>query len=304
MLLTVGPVGLIGLSFVTAAPERGEWDGVWSKLGTPLFEARAPRLSEIPSEAFSRAAVRVQSRFPAAWDVVERYPFVVTGNVTVDELERAVNEVVLPTYHALKVDYFDHPPSEPIAILLLADDQSYADALGRMGHAGRNEYAGIYSRRDRQLLINLSSGDGTIAHELTHALAHADFLRMPQWFDEGLAALHEESVFTADGRHLIGQPNWRDALLRDALAQPRPPKLESLITGSFGRGRATVDCALARALCRYLQSRQLLTQFYRKCRARVHEDPTGGLALLEVTGFESLDELDTRFRTWFSSQPR
>ena len=47
-----------------------------------------------------------------------------------------------------------------------------------------------------------------VAHELTHALGHFDFPEMPEWFDEGLASLHEDARFSDD--HLDdGVPNWR-----------------------------------------------------------------------------------------------
>ena len=91
-------------------------------------------------------------------------------------------------------------------------------------------YHGYYQRTDRRIVLNISTGNGTLAHELTHALAHFDFPNMPEWFDEGLAALHEESEFSSDGSRLIGQSNWRSHFLVNALDRNRLPPLESLIT--------------------------------------------------------------------------
>ncbi len=299
LLLTVGPVGLIGLSYVTAAPTSLDWQQIWADLQPAPGQTGLPRLSETPPETYERASAQILYKLPSTWPVVDRYPFLVTGNVSLREMQQALDQVVFPTYRALMIDYFDHPPSQPVTLVLMSDEQSFVDVLGRMGYAGRKEYAGIYSRDDRRLVLNLATGEGTLAHELTHALAHADFLKMPEWFDEGLAALHEESVFTADGRRLIGQPNWRDNLLREAYQRPSRPTLAGMITGSFGSSAPAVDYALARNLCRYLQTRQLLGAFYRKCRARIHDDPTGGLSLLEIAGSGSFAELDTDFRAWF-----
>lgn len=288
------------MSYVAAAPGSVEIGDVLSQL--PGVSAPAlPRLSETPPEVYERAATQIQSRLPQAWSTVNRYPFVLTGNVSEQRLQQALRGVVLPTYRALMVEYFDHAPAEPITLVLMSDDASYVDAVGRLGYSGRKEYAGIYSRRDRRLILNLASGDGTIAHELTHALAHADFLRMPEWFDEGLAALHEESSFTDDGLRLLGLPNWRDAVLADALRHSRPPTIKLLVTSDFGGRNPEADYALSRNLCRYLQYRGVLGAFYRKCRTRIHDDPNGARALLEVSGCRTLEELDDKFRRWFAS---
>lgn len=302
LLLTFGPMALIGLSYVAAAPAPMGWDAVWTGFSVPAGSL-PPRLSETPPEIYSQASQRIQSRLPESWPVVDHYPFLVTGNLPERDLRLALTDVILPTAAALTIDYFDRPPEDPITLILLADDNSYADALGRLGHSGREEYAGIYSRKHRQLILNFSTGEGTLAHELTHALAHADFPRMPEWFDEGLASLHEESIFTADGRRLIGQPNWRDRLLREALQRERPPGIEELIVGKFGRQEPAVDYALARNLCLYLQSQNLLGPYYRKCRARIQQDPSGGWSLLEIAGCRDFDELDDRLREWFVQQP-
>ncbi|OYW18002.1 MAG: hypothetical protein B7Z55_11470 [Planctomycetales bacterium 12-60-4] len=302
LLLTFGPIGLIGLSYVVAAPTPVEWDSVWDGIAA-TSGSFPPQLSESPPEAYRREASRIQARLPDSWVVINHYPFLLTGNLAERDLQRALVDVVLPTSRALAIDYFDHPPAEPITLIVMKDDSSYADALGRLGHSGREEYAGIYVRRSRRLILNLSTGDGTIAHELTHALAHADFPRMPEWFDEGLASLHEESIFSVDGRRLIGQPNWRDSLLREALQREKPPEIGQLVTGNFGRHEPAVDYALARNLCLYLQSQNLLGPYYRKCRARIFDDPTGRWSLMEITGSKDLSEVDERFRRWFLGRP-
>jgi len=301
LLLTFGPIGLIGLSYVAAAPTPVNWESVWTGFSVPAGSL-PPRLSETPPEVYSQASSRIQSRLPESWPVVDHYPFLVTGNLPERELQKSLTEVILPTAEALTIDYFDQPPEEPITLVLMADDLSYADALGRLGHSGREEYAGIYSRKNRRLILNLSTGDGTLAHELTHALAHADFPRMPEWFDEGLASLHEESIFSSDGRRLIGQPNWRDRLLREALQREKPPGIEGLIIGKFGGREPAVDYALSRNICLYLQSHDLLGPYYRKCRAKIHDDPSGGWSLLEIAGCHDFAELDDQFRAWFFHQ--
>lgn len=301
LLLLCGPIGLVGLSYVTAAPETQSLDHVWTDLAAQVTQA-IPRLSETPPEVYGRAAARIQTQLPESWVTLDQSPFLVTGNVSREGLQQALDEVIVPTWQALAVDYFDHTPAEPITIVLMADEASYGDAVGRFGYNGKGEYAGLYSRRDRRVVLNLATGYGTLAHELTHALAHADFLKMPAWFDEGLASLHEECTFSVDGRRLIGQANWRDAVLRSALRRANPPQIEALVTEAFAKREANVDYALARNLCRYLQSQNLLGAYYRKCRARIYSDPTGGLSLLEITGCDNFQQLDAAFQAWFRQQ--
>lgn len=298
LLLTFGPLVLIGISYAAAAPTDIDWDALRER-----FSRRSPgrplRLSETPPETYDRSSARIQTALPEDWAKVDHYPFILTGNVGERTLRSALDEVLLPLSRALAIDYFDFPPADPITLVLMADESSYHDALGRLGHTGREEYAGIYSRRERRLILNLATGEGTLAHELTHALAHADFPRMPEWLDEGLAALHEESIFSEDGRRLIGQPNWRDAVLQEAYGRTHPPRIEHLVSQTFGRRDAEVDYALARNVCLYLQSRDLLSAFYRKCRARVSDDPQGLRALLEVTGHSDPEAFDEALRRWF-----
>src|SRR5262249_10398086 len=144
---------------------------------------------------------------------------------------------------------------------------------------------------------------GTVAHELTHALAHADFPQMPEWFDEGLASLHEESAFSPDGRHLVGGENWRIRFLKEAEARGCWKSIRELLAEPFAEPEiASLDYALARYFCLYLQEQGLLPAFYRKCRTLCDADPTGEMALRQLHGGKSLDEIDREFRAWVNAR--
>ena len=295
LVLLFGPVGLIGLCYVTAAPVE-----------LPAFVGNATadleRPLDHPTAAYHLAAADTRATGSADWSTVEHYPFLLTGDVSLDTLQRVLTEVVLPTARALSIGYFDRAPQRPITIVLMSSESAYSEALSRLGHPGREEYAGLYSRRDSRIVLNLGTGEGTLAHELTHALAHVDCPHLPEWLDEGLASLHEESVFSDDGLRLIGLPNWRDQILAEAMASRRAPTIESLVRTPFGRGQPAVDYALARNGCLFLQDRQLLGAYYRKCRTRLEDDPTGGRALLEIVGSREFGRLEQEFRDWFSSR--
>ncbi|TDO82824.1 hypothetical protein EV143_10284 [Flavobacterium chryseum] len=55
---------------------------------------------------------------------------------------------------------------------------------------------------------------GTLKHELIHLLIRSRFNFIPEWFEEGLASLYEESRFDASD-NLLGKENWRGILLKE-----------------------------------------------------------------------------------------
>jgi hypothetical protein len=150
----------------------------------------------------------------------------------------------------------------------------------------------------------LETGRGTLAHELAHLLALFDFPNMPEWFDEGLAALHEEAEFADDGLTIIGRSNWRSRLLRGALERDAIPRLEDVIRNPAFRGEGEgLNYAVVRAFCHYLQHRQMLSNFYRKFRDGVDNDPNGLATLCELLGVRSIAEIEREFRDWVASSP-
>jgi hypothetical protein len=126
---------------------------------------------------------------------------------------------------------------------------------------------------------------------------------MPEWFDEGLASLHEHSKFSDDGRRLIGLSNWRMHYLLEARRRGTLRSLESLILTDTVRGdQEAADYAHARYFCLYLQEQDLLGPFYRKFRANAAADPTGLRTLCELFETDSPAEIDIDFGRWVLEQ--
>jgi len=303
LLLTFGPMGLIGMCYVAAAPENSRLDG-WSNLPTGRNSTLAPRpdrarLQQTCDDWAEALALEV----PESWSLLPRSPFVLAGDLPESDLRELWRTTLAPTARALSVSYFDQQPQQPILLVVMSDDDSYKAALKFLGHSGKSEYAGLYDRDERRLVLNFSTGEGTLAHELTHALAHADFPEMPEWFDEGLASLHEECQFSEDGLRLIGLRNWRGEALKEHLERNRLPSIADFVNHRFGsRGRTAREYAYARYLCLYLQERQLLGVFYRKCRANAGIDPTGGWSLLETLGTNDVERADSDFCRWLRNE--
>ena len=141
-------------------------------------------------------------------------------------------------------------------------------ACALFGESGISIY-GYYKPATRTIVVNASTGEGTLLHELTHALVDFDLPGAAEWFNEGLASLHEQSCFRegADGPWIEGLVNWRLVGLQKMVRQGRLRSLESLVAGSDFRGPLEgTNYAHARYFCLYMQDRGVLRQFVRAYR--------------------------------------
>ncbi|MCA9114977.1 MAG: hypothetical protein KDA79_07810 [Planctomycetaceae bacterium] len=248
-----------------------------------------------------RAAAELKPQLDQNAPVLIHPPFVLGGDQPADALQRILRDVVLTVHHSLATMYFDEPPSTPITVVLLQDDASFQRHAVQLDHARRLRDYGYYHRGERRVVVNLGTGEGTLAHELTHALGHADFPEMPPWLDEGLASLNEESELTEDGLRLVGLPNWRQ---RQALAAHRQGELKSLQTliarPRLDSGDRLTEYAHLRSFCLYLQQRNLLGSVYRKCRAVRKTDPAGWSAVCTVLQDPGLKRTEGDFLRWLA----
>ena len=296
--VAIGSVALVALCYAVAAPNS-----------LPRATPRMRGEGRLPMEATIKPSLQVDAcravanslgqRLPTGWNVVVHEPFVLGGDCGADSLEATYRETVLPTVRALSIQYFDHAPTWPITVLLCSTDASYRECNQRLEARERSEYSGIYSRTEHRLVVNVATGDGTLAHELTHALAHADFPTLPEWLDEGLASLHEECEFSADGLRLVGLDNWRGTALREACQREPLRSVSDLASKRFAASdRAATDYAHARYFCLFLQQKRLLEPFYRKCRSRAETDPTGIESLCELFAATHSREIEVQFTEW------
>ena len=133
--------------------------------------------------------------------------------------------------------------------------------------------------------MNISTGGGTLVHEIVHPFVAADFPQCPSWFNEGLASLYEQAG-SRDG-HIWGYVNWRLPGLQRAIRAPRcrhSPRLCATSTHEFYADPRGTNYGQARYLCYYLQEQGELREFYRRFRSSVNEDPTGYKTLAAVLG--------------------
>jgi hypothetical protein len=254
------------------------------------------------SAACRQTAATLRQRLGKSCCVIERSPFVVGGDLSPDALAAWHEKTIGPAARAMAHAYFRIPPDKPITVLLFSGEHSYdryAKAL--YGDADISIY-GYYKRGQRILVMNAATGAGTVVHELTHALADFDCPKIPDWFNEGLASLHEQCQIRADETGLDGAENWRLPKLQQAIAGKRLRSLESLIVANdFRMHDVGLNYAQARYFCLWLQRLGLLEQFFARWRANQAADPLGAEVALALFPGKQWEEIDRQFQDWVLS---
>ncbi|QDV31069.1 hypothetical protein Spb1_30070 [Planctopirus ephydatiae] len=327
MVLIFGPFAIIGCCFWLTRPpalshETSAWQnhpstlaaspvssGWWQPLSSLLNRDRnaekldndTPSQEEITKDV-QEAANQLRMELGTDFQILARAPFVLASDSTMEDLQWMYANVLLPSQHALSISYFDSPVNKPIKIILVKSAARWNSLRPRWPGFRPVEYAGFYSRDDHCIAINLETGIGSLAHELTHALIHSDFENCPEWFDEGLASLHEECEFNETATALKGLPNWRYQHFREALHRSQAPALKILISQPFATSNApAIEYAHSRLFCIYLQQQGVLESFYRRLR-RSTAAKDSAIILCQLTKTVDLDQLNSQFIDWARTQ--
>ena len=247
------------------------------------------------------AAERLEAQLGPQGRVIVRSPLVIGGDLGGDELAAWYANTIRPAMRAMQGRYFQTEPTQAVTVLLFRGEQSYNRYAQKLfGESGISIY-GYYKPNLRTLLLNIETGDGTLLHELTHALVGFDFPDALDWLNEGLASLHEQCRFRGGegGPWLEGLVNWRLAGLQEVVRQGRLRSLASLIDEPDFRGPLEgTNYAQARYFCLYLQRKGLLEKFYRTVRADRARDPRGRASILKMFPKTSWRQLDQDFQRW------
>jgi hypothetical protein len=261
--------------------------------------------SKYPSDelaaACGQAAKRLRARLDGTFAVTVAPPFVVAGNCGEDNLESYAKWSVVRPAEVMWASYFGKRPADVITILLLKDGDTYKQWAGRLFNDTDLPHFG-YCRRDGTLVMNIATGTGTLVHELTHALIKYDFPSVPDWFNEGLASLHEQCSVNDDG--IVGLVNWRLPALRAALRKDEVRALRQLVTADDFYGRLQgQNYAQARYFVMYMQQQRLLGKFYTTFRdmhaaAAAASGKDSSVKAIEQTFGRDVDEVDAACRKW------
>jgi hypothetical protein len=278
-----------------------------ARMDATLADRAAAHVEKSPPNAVlvaecGQVADTLAEQLGAGCEVVVHAPFVVGGDLSRAELEEWHNRTIGPAARALAASYFSITPNRPVTVLLFRDEQSYNHyAQTLYGEAGISVF-GYYKPSQRVLVMNISTGGGTLVHELTHALMDFDFPRVPDWFNEGLASLHEQCRIRDDESGIDGLENWRLPILQEAIEQGRIRSLQSLVADDdFRADNVGLNYAYARYFCLYLQRQGKLEEFFRRFRADRRGDPRGAATVAALFAPLTWDELDQQFQEWVLS---
>lgn len=225
-------------------------------------------------------------------------PFVIAGDGSRAKLARYRDGTIVAAARALHATYFKTEPSEPILILLFESAEPYNRVARKWFSQTSIPHFGFYKPRDRAMVMNVSTGTGTLVHELTHALLAPDFPAVPSWFNEGLASLYEQCSL---GENTItGHENWRLPSLQKAIRDKTLRPLSEMIGDAdfYRTDMVGINYAQARYLMFYLQEKGLLRDYYRKFRDHHDDDPTGLESLKTIVAPQEIGPFETEWRAW------
>jgi hypothetical protein len=254
------------------------------------------RVEPMPAAALEEHARARRGSYGAGFTVVVVPPFVVIGDGPPDWVKADAEEVVGVAGRRLKERYFPRDPAAVIDVLMLYTEASYDRHAGSFFGRPSTPY-GYYSSCDRALYTNMTLGNGTLVHELVHALMEANFPASPTWFNEGMGSLYEHTDLASGD--LRGRVNWRLNGLKSAIRRGKTVPLAALLGTSRGEfyddRRSGLHYAMARYLLFHLQERGLLHRFYHAFVASHDEDPTGLATLKSVLGEQDLGAFQERW---------
>jgi hypothetical protein len=255
----------------------------------------AAERSEDPFEATRR---RMSRELGPEFTVDVAKPFVMATNAGPATRRNTRDVILVRYYEAFYRDFMDKRPDYPIRVYLFRDDKEFKSwARTLFGDSPRTPF-GYYKSREKALVMNITTGGGTLVHEMTHALVAVDFPKIPAWFNEALGSLYEASTLR-DGR-IVGIVNWRLPRLKSSIDKGKLIPLADLVAladDEFYDGDRRLHYAEARYFAMYMQERGLLRKFYRAFRDGRADDPTGRKTLEKVFG-KPLDEVQEDWIKW------
>jgi hypothetical protein len=248
------------------------------------------------AEACKKTAADLRGKLDKTFSIEVSPPFVVAGNMGEPQLASYTDGSVVRPAQTMWKCYFRKRPQEPITILLFTDANSYGLWAKKLLGDDDVPHFGYFRRERRTMVMNIATGTGTLVHELTHALIDPDFPKVPDWFNEGLASLHEQCNVEAD--RVVGLVNWRLPALQKAVEDGKLRSLEDLLTADdFYGEQKGLNYAQARYFCMYAQSKGLLEKFYVRLRDG-GEGKRAGVDAVEAVFGKKIGQVEKDYLAW------
>lgn len=246
---------------------------------------------------FEAHVAQIKKRLPSNdFTILVQAPFVVIGDEPAEAVKQHSENTVKWAVDKLKQDYFTDDPKEILDIWLFKDAASYEKNARLLFNDKPSTPYGYYSSDHKALIMNISTGGGTLVHEIVHPFMEANFPACPPWLNEGMGSLYEQCG-EEDG-HIYGYVNWRLPGLQKAIKAGQVPAFKTLMAldaNSFYGDGTGVNYAQSRYLCYYLQEKKLLVKFYKQFRAQQKTDPSGFQTLKAVLGESDMDQFKQKW---------
>jgi len=277
----------------------------WSLVRMPLKAGRLTKGSSakgFTDADYAQHIMRLKKKLPnRKFHIVLQKPFVVIGDESAQAVKRRAEGTVKWSVDRIKDQYFSKDPEHIINIWLFKDKVSYEKHTKQLFGSKPSTPFGYYSPRHKVLVMNISTGSGTLVHEIVHPFMASNFPDCPAWFNEGLASLYEQSG-SKQGK-IWGYTNWRLRELHGAIQDKKVPsfkKLCSTTTQQFYNEDRGTNYSQARYLCYYLQQKGLLEKYYHEFHRSSDKDPTGYDTLQKVLGEQDMDRFKGEWEKYVS----
>lgn len=262
------------------------------RLPKPAQQINATASTRFTDADYAQHIRKLKAKLPQGdFKIVIQKPFVVIGDEDLATVKQRATRTVGWAAKKLKETYFTEDPIHILDVWLFKDENSYnTNAVELFGRKPTTPF-GYYSSTNRSLVMNISTGGGTLVHEIVHPFIESNFEDCPSWFNEGLASLYEQCR-EKDGK-IWGSTNWRLRGLQLAIDDDRVPSFRELCrttTNEFYNEDPGTNYSQARYLCYYLQEQGKLVEFYETFRDNVDSDPTGLESLKKVLKTNDLVE--------------
>ena len=250
---------------------------------------------------YARHVMRLRKKIPAGgmFNIAIQRPFVVIGDAPSARIRAYSTGTIKWAVDKLKKAYFEKDPREILDIWLFSSEKVYRKYAWEIYRDKPNTHFGYYSSVGKALIMNISTGGGTLVHEIVHPFVEANFPACPSWFNEGLGSLYEQSGERSG--EIIGLTNWRLAGLQKAIKAKRVPSFRTLTATStrqfYAEDKGT-NYAQVRYLCYYLQEMGLLRKYYKDFVANHKTDPTGYETLKKTLNLKTDKDMDAFKKKW------
>jgi hypothetical protein len=245
---------------------------------------------------YAQHCMKLKKQVPKGFTIVLEKPFFVIGNESSSIVKtRWAEGTVRWAVTKLKKSYFSKDPEHILDIWLFKDKKTYLYYNKKLWGTTPGTPFGYYSSSNKVLVMNIATGGGTLVHEIVHPFMANNFKECPDWFNEGMGSLYEQS--SSRNGNIIGLTNWRLAGLQKAIRKKDRPSFKKLmeLRGFYNKQYGYPQ---ARYLCYYLQNKGLLIKYYNEFVKNVRDDPTGYETLKKILEIKDMDKFQKEWEAW------